>query len=343
MSSIGDVVHTFPAYMALRDAWPSTRFGWAVEPAAAALLERLPGALRLHLVDTAGWRRRLWRPATLRRVQRTIAELREPGYEIAIDFQGLLKSALVARLSGASVLGMSPSNLREPAAARFYDVCAPEIAPDAHVIARAQRLAEAAGAAHSEPRFPELAAEPDVAYVDEELARLGLERFAVLHAAANWPSKRWAPGRHAAVARGLHRGAGLHTVWVWGPGEEAQASALARASGRRSHVAFPTTLPQLAALLARAELFVGGDSAPLHLAVACGTPVVGIFGPTDPARLGSLDERDLAAVNRLPCSFCHRRRCPIGTRECMEDLDADAVLRLVWNRIGQPPGAARAS
>ena len=341
LSSIGDVVHTLPAYMALHEAWPAARLGWAVEPVAAALVRRLPGSPTVHELDTQRWRRRWWRSATRRELGGALAALRAPGYEVALDFQGLIKSAIVARLSGAEVLGLAPADLREPLARRWYDRAAPPTDPDAHVVFRGLGLAAAAGAATAAaPRFPRLFDDEDEARVGAALRRRDLGRFAVVHAAANWPSKRWPPARLATVAAGLYRRAGLPVLWIWGPGEEPEARRLALVAGEGSAVSFPTTLPELAALLSRAALFVGGDSAPLHLAVAQQTPTVGIFGPTSPQRLGPLRDTDPVAVSRQPCSFCHQRRCPLGTRACLESLPAEAVLEAALRRLETPAGRA---
>lgn len=338
LSSIGDVIHTLPAYMALRAAWPSTLLGWAVEPAAAPLVQRLPGPLQVHVLDLQGGRQGWWRAPIRRRLRRGLASLRRAGYELAIDFQGLLKSAMVARLSRGEVMGFPAGVLRERLAARLYHrTPSPPPTAERHVIWRNLQLAEAAGAAAAEPRFPRLWDDTDATYVERRLARMGVRRFAVLHAGSNWLSKAWPPLHFAAVGETLVRSTDLSLLWIWGPGEESRAAALAVAVGPRSYPAFPTTLTQLAALLERADLFLGGDSAPLHLAVAAGTPVVGIYGPTDPRRTGPLDRRDRAVFNPLPCSFCHRRRCPLGTRQCLEELGPDAVAAAALARLREIP------
>jgi len=311
MSSIGDVIHTLPAYDALRRAWPSTRLGWAVEPAAAPLVERLPGPLTVHVLDTHRWRRRCWSPSTLREIGAAIGYLRSCRYELAIDFQGLLKSAVVARLAGAPVVGPEATAARESLAARFYRR---EVAvdPGAHVVEQGLALAAAAGAeglADRAPGFPGLVTPEDRERIARSLGALeGAEPpLIVVHSAHNWESKRWPAGRWAELGRRLHEESRLPLVWVWGPGEREHTRSIVATAGRGNHLAPPTGLTELAALLESARLFVGGDSAPLHLAVAVGTPCVGIFGPTDPGRTGPLDPTDRAVHRTLPCSFCHRR------------------------------------
>lgn len=352
LSSIGDVVHTLPAFMTLREAWPETELGWAVEPAAAELLRRLPGRLRVHVVDLPAWKRRWWAPETASALLTTRRRLGAAGYELALDFQGLLKSAVVARWSGAPVVGLHPSELREPLAARLYDRTADPLPPGRHVVERGLRLAAAVGAEPATTRFPELANDADRARVADRLGTLGVSGFATLHAVANWPSKRWPSSRWVELGRQLHRRAGLEVLWLWGPGERQRVAAWAGAAGAGNRMAPPTDLPQLAALLERADVHVGGDSAPLHLAVAVGAPVVGLFGPTDPARNGPLSGLDRSVARRLPCSFCFARRCPLGTVQCLREVPVAKVLDAVLARraagrrgdragLGDPTAAGR--
>ena len=340
LSSIGDVIHTLPAYRAARAAWPQARFGWVVEPAAAALVRALRDALDIHEIDTSAWRRRLWQPATWRAISAARRALRDADYEIALDFQGLIKSALVARASGARVFGLAREDLREPLAARWYDESASTCDPQAHIVWRSLGVVAATGADASQVAFPRLDGEADRAFVADRLGELGIDRFIVAHGAANWPSKRWGSSRLAATGRELYRRSGLPVLWTWGPGERHEAACIAAAAGEGNRAAFATTLPQLAALLSRASLFVGGDSAPLHLAVACGTPTVAIFGPTPPHRLGPIDAADISVVSRQPCSFCHRRHCPLGTRACLETLEVADVVAAAERRLAATRAAA---
>lgn len=337
LSSIGDVIHALPAYVALRRAWPETAFGWAVEPAAADLVRRLP--VRVHPVDTPSWKRRPLAPATHGALRRLRRELRDPGYDLAVDLQGLLKSAVVARLAGPRVLGYGAPDTREPLARWLYRRRATPAPRGCHMIERGLHLAAfATGRPTGPPAFPTLHDRDDDEYVDHRLADGGITSFVLLHCAANWPSKRYPAERWIEIGRALHARTGEQVLWSWGPGEEADVAALAARAGSGNRPAFPTRLPQLAALVARARLVVGGDSAPLHLAVACRTPVVGLFGPTDPGRTGPLDPADGVVRRVLPCSHCHARRCPLGTRECLESIQPESVVEAVIARLARAAG-----
>lgn len=343
LSSIGDVVHTLPAWSALRRSWPGAELGWAVEPAAAELLADLPEPPRLHVLPLGRWRRRPWAPQAWRRARSALAELRRQRYEVAIDFQGLIKSALVARASGAVVHGYGAPDARERWATRLYHETAPQ-APPGHVIDRALHLAAAAGADAARPgrhEFPDLPSAAVRESVDRRLRESGTGAFVAVHASGNWPSKRYPGLRWVAVARALHRRTGLRVLWIWGPGERDDIAELADTAGAGSRLAFPTSLPELAALLRRSRLLIGGDSAPLHLAAAVGTPCVGLFGPTDPGRLGPPAPRDIAVRRLLVCSHCHRRRCPLGTLQCLDEIEPGELVEAALRRLETAGAAAR--
>lgn len=336
LSSIGDVVHALPAYVELTRAWPSARFGWAVEPAARDLVAVLDA--ETHLVPTPEFRRRPLSVSTARGLLAVRRELRARRYDLVVDFQGLLKSAALARLAGAAVVGHNATDAREPLAARLYQRVPPPRNGHEHAVEKARRLASfATGVPPGPLTFPRLTTPAAESKVGEELDAAGVERFALLHVAANWDSKRYPRERWIEVAREIHAATGLTVLWSWGPGERPVVEDMAREAGRGSVVSFPTTLPELVALISRARVHVGGDSAPLHLAVACGTPVVGLFGPTDPGSLGPLDPADGVVRRVLECSHCHQRVCPLGTRACLEELPASSIVSAVTARLGQAP------
>lgn len=343
LSSIGDVIHAMPSYMALRAAWPTTEFGWAVESAAADLVRVLPGPLTVHELDIQRWRGGLWRPRTIGAARQALAGLRARRYELALDFQGLLKSAVVARIATSRVLGFARADLREPLAARLYSAQATRVPTDIHIIRHNLHLAASAGAEVGEPEFPLLASPADRKSVRATLASMGVEQYVVMHSAANWSSKRYPEQRLVETARELHSRTGLDVVWVWGPGEQQEVTRRVELAGRGNVAAPGLRLPELAALIAEARLFVGGDSAPLHLADAAGTPAVALFGPTDPRRLGPTRPADAVVCRRLDCSHCHKRTCPLGTNECLEAIPASEVVSAALGRLGPAHHLGRAT
>jgi len=162
----------------------------------------------------------------------------------------------------------------------------------------------------------------------------------VLNPGGGWASKLWPPSHYGEVAKGLAERR-ISSLVTWGPGEERLAEEVVAASGGAAVRCFPTTLLEYVALVRRARLVVGADTGPLHLACAVGTPVVGIYGPTDPLRNGPFSAADVV-VRRTPlCSPCHRRRCRIH-EGVMEAITAGEVLRAIDHRLGMD-AARRAS
>ena len=329
LSAIGDVVHTLPALAALRGA--GFEVGWAVEPPARPILEGHP--LLDHLVPIPAVRGFRLGPA-----RAAAAALRARRYDVALDFQGLWKSALWARLSGARrVVGWSRRFRREPLSALLSGENA-DLPPSAtHVIDENLALLrplgiEAVGSRHfGLPRFEEEGRAVERALHESGL--LGVD-LVILNAGGGWPEKLWPAESFGALARGL-RDRGLRPLVSWGPGEEPLADRVVAASGGAAVRSFATTLRGFTELARRARLVVAGDTGPLHLACAVGTPVVALFGPTDPARNGPFSSAD--AVLRAPAGTGagDRFRTPSAG---MERIAVDDVLQAAVRRLGRDAG-----
>jgi ADP-heptose:LPS heptosyltransferase len=122
-------------------------------------------------------------------------------------------------------------------------------------------------------------------------------------------------------------------VITWGPGEESLVEEIFRFCETDPPIAFSTTLHQFVSLVRRARLFVGGDTGPLHIAVGCGTPVVGIFGPTSPTRNGPLHPLDLVVSHKVPCGPCYKKTCEIYQKECMQLVTVEEVFEAILQRL----------
>lgn len=331
LSAIGDVVHTLPAAAALARA--GHEVGWLVEPAARSLVEGSPAVRRVHLAPAA-------RRFSAGAAWATRAELRAARYDVALELQGLWKSAGWARLSGARrVVGFARAFRREPASALLLHERRELPAGLSHVIDKNLALVEALGVAAVGTRaFPLPSLEAAAARVARELAALALGPFALLDPGGGWPSKLWPAGSFGQLARRL-AALGLASLVAWGPGEESLAGQVVAASGGAAHRCFPTTLLELAALSRLARVTVAADTGPLHLACAVGAPVVALFGPTDPARNGPFASDDVV-VRRVPaCAPCHRRACPVHA-DVMAGLPVDEVAEAVAERLRRSGAAA---
>ena len=320
LGSLGDLVHTLPAVAAIRRAHPDAGIDWLVDAPHREFLALVPviSALVVLRDRTAG----AWLAAR--------RELRARHYDIALDFQGLIKSAALARFSGASrVIGFDRASLRESSAALFYTEHV-EAGDTRHVIDTNLRLASAVGAAAGPFEFPigEAASDAPAA-----IRALGLDRYALVNPGAAWPNKRWPPASFGRIARHLRERHGLPSVVLWGPGEESIAQAVVAASDGAAVQAPRTQLVDLVALARGAALFVSGDTGPLHIAAAVGTPVIGLFGPTDPGRNGPWGSRDVTISRYDTCDCHYERRCRRATGWCLGEIPVGDVSAAIDTRL----------
>ena len=321
LGSLGDLVHALPAASALRDAYPDARIDWLVDEVHREFLELVPvltSTVPLRARTAAAW-------LEVRRA------LRAQRYDVALDFQGLLKSAALARLSGASrVIGFDAEAARESAAAWFYTERQAG-GEGRHVIDKNLALIGALGVTAEAKAFP-------LRQVDSPaLAALharGLGRFALLNGGAAWPNKRWPADRFGRLAAWLRDRHGLASVVLWGPGEAELAQAIAEASSDAAVVAPETRVADLVALGRAATLMVSGDTGPTHIAAAVGTPVVALFGPTNPRRNGPWDPRDITLARYDACDCHYERRCRRDAdRWCLGTIGEDDVRQAIDRRL----------
>jgi heptosyltransferase-1 len=315
LGSMGDIIHTLPAVTVLRNAFPEATIGWIVEERWAELLCTLPTPRsgvrspqrplvdRIHTVNTMRWRSALFSNNTWEQIAAGLSELRAVKYEVAADFQGAARSALLARWSGAPII-YGVNQPRENVASMFYT--RQVLARGVHVVEQNLSLAEGiAGRSLPTPQieFPhDFAAEREA---DQRLHDHDIQRFAMVNPGAGWGAKQWPAERYGYVAKRLFEDEGLKSLINFGPGEQELVRAAEGASGGAAE-GIACTLTQLIALTRRASLFIGGDTGPMHLAAALGVPVVALFGPTNPARNGPYGTRCI--VLRSPSSLTSHSR-----------------------------------
>jgi heptosyltransferase-1 len=319
LGALGDIVHAIPVVGALREAFPTARIGWLVHPRFAPLLHLVHGLDRVH-------------PLERRSGARTIRDVRRERYDVCLDLQGLLKSAAVARLSGASrVIGFSRSLLRESAAVLAYTDTGGD--GSGHVIDKNLSLLALLGVTASARRFPlRIPATPAVPCTRQILGIAADQPFALLNPGAAWPNKRWPAERFGEAAAQLRDDLGLPSAVLWGPDEATLAASVARASRGAAQMAPQTTMVEMLALARAARVMVSGDTGPLHLAAAAGTPVVGLYGPTPPGRNGPWDPRDQVVSSHDACACVFKRQCTADTW-CLDGLTVDAVTAAVVRRL----------
>jgi heptosyltransferase I len=342
LGSLGDIVHALPVAAALRDRYPDARLDWLVDARHVAILDLVPmvdrrivvsprGSLRVDRPGHAGDRQFAGRGGLLS----AIRFLRQQRYDAALDLQGLIKSAVFARASGARrVIGFERAHLRERQARALYTEAAP-IPPGVHVVFKNLSVLRALGIdPPAAPGFPiDIPFSPGLEALRTALAPRALEDgYALVNPGAAWPNKRWPPERFGRVATALQQRYGLPSVVSWGPGEEDLARAVAAASGGSAILAPPTGIGDLLAIARGAALAVSGDTGPLHLAAATGTPLVALFGPTDPSRNGPWRQDDVSLSRFAECVCHYERRCR-RERPCIEEITVEEVLGAIERRL----------
>lgn len=346
LGSMGDILHALPSVAAIRAALPDATIGWIVEERWSELLTaqgrkaspsttspRKPLVNHVHTIDTQRWRKHFFRPSATAEMLGAIKRVSKMKYDIALDFQGAIKSALLARFASAETVAgfVTP---REPAARFFYALKLSRCGE--HVIEQnlglaAQALKPFLGSSELKLNAPQLPLDPAAeTWAHSEITRLGIASFAVMNPGAGWGAKQWPPQRFGKVAGAL----ALHNIKTLvnaAPGEEELARAVVEASSGNAFE-LRCTLGQLVAIMRQARIFVGGDTGPLHLAAALNIPVVGLFGPTDPGRTGPFGTR--AIVLRHPESettFSHHSETEAGLMKITAEEVIAAARHLLGN------------
>lgn len=332
-SALGDVVHALPVLAWLKSADPAMQIDWLVEEGFAPLLDGHPLVRRVHRIATRSWRRQ-GRLAAARAVMHAVGLLRREHYDVILDLQGNSKSGLFTRLSGAPRrCGFDRQGVREWPNLLATNCRVGLNDTEHHISERSLAIARAAFPQGREHRTagPLPVREEASRQVERQLADHGLSgrRFAVLHYGTTWTTKLWSVGHWLELVRQLGSDTDLGLVLTWGNEEERAVVEQIRAAGEETAIVWPRgTLPELVALLARAALVIGGDTGPIHIAAAVGTPTVSIYRVTDALRNGPRGERHICLQSPLACSPCLKKQCERDA-ECGGSIPVEAVLAAV--------------
>jgi lipopolysaccharide heptosyltransferase I len=331
LSSIGDIVHALPAVAALGQSFPRAEIHWLIEKRYAPLLAGNPYVHRVITLDTLSWRGRFPALSVLEEMLKTLKRLRASAYEAAVDFQGLWKSAIIALLAVTKRrVGLAEPWMREPNAAVLYTERV-SAAGRQHVVEESLALVEHLGARVGLWQFP-LPQTPEAEqYVDDQLARLEARDFMIINPGGGWKAKRWAPENYALLLRQLEARFSGTLLLTGSPDESELISGILKSAGTKRAFYFPSSVVQFIALARRAKLFLGGDTGPLHLAAAVGTPLVAIHGPTDPARNGPFNKADISLYNQAPVN--HSRRDPNAAY--IEGISVERVRAAIEERLAR--------
>jgi heptosyltransferase I len=340
LGSLGDIVHTFPAVAALRKSFPAAEITWMTHPRWKFLVESSNLATEVRTIETRA-------VASLRKA---IEGVRQSAWDASIDYQGLWKSAALPFFGGVKRrIGFSSHTIREFGVPILYSE---RVRPTTiHIADQNGELSRRAGAKDRVAPVTLRVSTDDEADMRAQLQKAGIDRYIVLSPGGGWRAKCLPAERFGALCGKIHDQFGLRCVVNYGPGEDDLANAVRASSGDASPLLYNAELGPLMALLRSATCIVGGDTGPLHLAIALGTPAVALFGPTDPARNGpycnpcrsgtgsnpsrDTDPCDGDIVLRVPNSVTSHSRND-QTDPSMLALHVDSVFNGVRLRIGAP-------
>jgi heptosyltransferase-1 len=335
LSALGDIVHALPVLAAIRRAMPDAQVDWLVEENYASILSMAAG-LRKRVIVRA---KKTFATADsvsfggLRGYHAAAKYLWNQDYDVALDLQGLIKSAVWARISFADrVVGFDPPNLREPQAAFLYSQTVTPL-DASHIIRKNLSMLSALDIKPGPLEIPLTphASGDTAAAIETAGGSLG---YIVLNPGAAWPNKRWPPEKFGALAATLQDRTGLRSLVTWGPAERDLANAVVNASDGAANLAPATSVSDLAVLMREAALVVSGDTGPLHIAAAMGTPLVGLYGPTWPERNGPWDPNDVVISRANVCVCHHKRQCLRGA-PCINEITLDEVVAASAKRLGK--------
>ena len=350
LSSLGDILHTLPVLRALRENQPSAYIAWMVEERYRDLLEGNPHLDEVISVRTKAWRKN-WSLDTLAEIRQTIRTMRESRFDTVLDLHGLLKTGIIAILSGAGKrIGFPRALCKEKVSAVFSNKKGPRTGAGTHVVELNHSLAKLAGAGDLSQapitfQIPQ-AAEDKVNDFMNSQPGLSDKVLVAINPGAGFESKQWDLDRFAGLADRIVQDLGYEVILTWGPGEESKVTTITEKMTQSCLIAPATTIVESIALYKRTDLMVSCDSGPLHMCAGLGIPTVSIFGPTDPDRNGAYGPNHEVVCNQLPCSYCWKRSCPLGTRECMDSVQVDDVfsaVKISANKYVQPLDSAESS
>jgi ADP-heptose:LPS heptosyltransferase len=330
LGAVGDVVRTLPSVSSLRAAYPGSTIAWLVEPASASAVEGQPWVDEVILFPRGMLQQSLarWRLLRAARIaRRFLGDLRRRRFDLVLDFHSILKSGVLARLSGAPTRASYARPFAREGAFLFATARARMEPTKISRFERNEGLVRFLGL-HADSDQRPLRLEPEI--LERAAKGLGPGPAPVaIHPGTSdaTPHKRYTVAGYAAVARALADGEGMTSVVSCGPARDdrAFAAAIVEASGGAARIAPETpTLADLAALFSRSRLYIGGDTGPMHVASLVGTPVVQILGPTDPVENAPFPGSPSRTVRvQIHCNPC-RRGCAAVT--CMRVIPPEMVI-----------------
>lgn len=338
-SSLGDIIHALPVIGYLSRISPGIEIDWVVEEQFLPILEHNPLLSRIHIVRTKKWRKAPFSPETRRDLKALRQTLRERSFDLVFDIQGNLKSGLIARLCGAKErIGFDADAVQEKANLLFTTRRVPFRPQDRNVTDRYLRIVSApfggeyAGSDHVADMF---SAPEDEATAEAYMASLAGEPVFLFQVGTTWQTKLWRPEGWSELARRMvERYPGAVILINWGsPEEKAWGERIALEVGGGVRLLPWLKIRELIPVIRRVDLVIGGDTGPLYMAAAVGTPTVSYYRATDASRYAPQGERHISIQAPMECAGCQRTTCN-RDEECRGSITVDAMFEAIMRLIG---------
>ena len=340
LGSIGDVVHTLPSLNALKNAFPKAKISWVVEEKSKDILLGNKNIHKLYTIDTKCWRRDIRNPKlfipVIKEMQNFFKTLRDEQFDLALDFQGLIKSGIITFFSGAKFsIGFDKRSCREPMNSLFTKVKVTPGNRDAHMVDKNLSLLKKLGIRVN-------GKESKLIYPDSETHKLADEIFSKYHIdrkkftvgiypGGGWVTKMWECHKFALLCNLIKENFNSQLLLISGKDEELLVTEINLMMKIKAIEIKGTTLKELIAVLSRMDLFIGGDTGPLHIASAMGVPTVAIFGPSDPLINGPYGDRHRIIQKDIHCKNCYKRTC--DSIKCMKEIEVEEVFEAASSLI----------
>jgi lipopolysaccharide heptosyltransferase I len=317
-SSLGDVVHSLPFLNVVRECFPRAEIHWVIAKGLEGLLENHPMVQKLWVINKDQWKKIARLQGTVSEFRNLLIALRGESYDIAVDLQGLLRSGILTAATRAPVrLGFSEA--RE--GSRLFYTHRITGGREVHAVDRYLKIASALGCDTGTITFalPLVTESQEIRQLKQELGD-----YVVLAPGARWKTKQWPAERFGRLASMLS----IRSIIIGSEDDESLAKeAVSHSEGKAVSMAGNTDIKEMISLIRKARFMVTNDSGPMHIAAACGVPVVALFGPTSPARTGPYGSGHIVIKADTPCAPCYKKKCK--DIRCMESISVDEVYEKI--------------
>lgn len=330
LSAIGDVIQTLPSLAGLRQLYPDAHITWVVEEAAADLIRNHPDLDDVLISRRKSWSREIKSgrfKEPLKEIRSFFKALRQRQYDLVVDFHGLFKSSVIVFLSrGKRKLGYD--SFQELSGLFLNEKISEDM--NKHAVDRYLDFLRYLGGKTDNAEFVLPSDKESEARVHKLLRKYNLEekKFIAISPVALWETKLWNNEKFARLADLINERLRIKVLFTGGE-EKSVGKITSMMTTEKINLGGQTSLSELACLFRKAKMVISTDSGPMHLAAAVGTPVVALFGPTDPARTGPYGGGHRVIKAQLPCSPCFLKKCT--TKKCMEDISVEQVFAVVEN------------